>query len=348
MNKRIKSNVEVSSELTCHDKPMIKRSGPYGEFMSCANFPSCRKKAKMPSNQENISKAVAAFADDGKELEPDKLHLAQKLMKYYHFCTKASLRQGGFDDAFKLSPDIIELPENFWEIIESSEDDTYSFTDERGHDVYRTFKQDTRKNPVVVGSMFIVGKIYRETKDRNGVPRQSVTQICAPLLYAPATIEPDSGNTFEIIVDDFLPQLNHKLLDKVFQLDSKAAKIYADMDLEEFSEQIPFFPLKLEDAKNFLDYLKGHFNLQKMVIPELYNFSEPSLKEEKLNADLRIVPAHAVLIGTEIDYLTVVGELERLAQWSNFGDTALEHGFLPDNEDLAEIQIDFGDDYDHV
>ena len=348
MNKTILGGIELSTELTCHDKPMIKRSGPYGEFMSCANFPSCRKKSKMPSNQESISKAVAAFADDGNELEPDKLHLAQKLMKYYHFCTKASLRQGGFDDAFKLSPDIIELPENFWEIIESSEDDTYSFTDERGHDVYRTFKQDTRKNPVVVGSMFIVGKIYRETKDRNGIPRQSVTQICAPLLYAPATLQPNNGNMFEVIVEDFLPQLNHKLLDKVFQIDRRAAKIYSEMDLEEFSEQIPFFPLKLEEAKNFLDYLKGHFNLQEIAIPELYNFSEPSLKEEKLNADLRIVPGHALLIGTEIDYLTVVGELERLAEWSNFGDTALEHGFLPDNEDLAEIQIDFGDDYDHV
>jgi len=135
------------------------------------------------------------------------------------------------------------------------------------------------------------------------------------------------------------------LLDKVFQLDSKAAKIYADMDLEEFSEQIPFFPLKLEDAKNFLDYLKGHFNLQKMVIPELYHFSETSLKEEKLKSELRIVPAHAVLIGTEIDYLTVVGELERLAQWKNFADTALESAFLPDSEDLTEVQVDFSDEY---
>ena len=78
------------------------------------------------------------------------------------------------------------------------------------------------------------------------------------------------------------------MLDKVFQLDSKAAKIYADMDLEEFSEQIPFFPLKLEDAKNFLDYLKGHFNLEKMVIPELYDFSETSLKEEKLKSELEL------------------------------------------------------------
>ena len=81
MNKTILGG----TELTCHDKPMIKRSGPYGEFMSCANFPSCRETAKVSRNQENISKAVAAFADDGNELEPDKLHLAQKLMKYYHF-----------------------------------------------------------------------------------------------------------------------------------------------------------------------------------------------------------------------------------------------------------------------
>ena len=267
----------MSTDLTCCDKTMVKRQGPFGEFMACQDFPSCKNTEKVPRDQEDIARAVTAFAEDGSELDPDKLHLAQKLLKYYHFCTKASLRQGGFEDAFKLSPDIIELPENFWEKIEASDEDSISITDERGHDVHRTFKKDTRKNPVVVGSLFIVGKIYRETKDRNGVPRQSVTQICAPLLYAPATIEPDSGNTFEIIIDDFLPQLNHKLLDKVFQLDTKAAKIYADMDLEEFSEQIPFFPLKLEDAKNFLDYLKGHFNLEKMVIPELYDFSETKL-----------------------------------------------------------------------
>ena len=335
----------MSTELTCCGKTMVKRQGPFGEFMACQDFPNCKNTEKVPRDQEDIARAVTAFAEDGSELDPDKLHLAQKLLKYYHFCTKASLRQGGFEDAFKLSPDIIELPENFWEKIEVSDEDSISITDERGHDVHRTYKRDTRKSPVVVGSLFIVGKIFRETKDRNGVPRQSVTQICAPLLYAPATIEPDSGNTFEIIVDDFLPQLNHKLLDKVFQLDTKAAKIYADMDLEEFSEQIPFFPLKLEDAKNFLDYLKGHFNLQKMVIPELYDFSETSLKEEKLKSELRIVPAHAVLIGTEIDYLTVVGELERLAQWKNFGDTALESGFLPDNEDLTEVQVDFSDEY---
>ena len=64
-------------------------------------------------DQEDIARAVTAFAEDGSELDPEKLHIAQKLLKYYHFCTKASLRQGGFDDAFKLSPDIIELPANF-------------------------------------------------------------------------------------------------------------------------------------------------------------------------------------------------------------------------------------------
>jgi len=332
-------------ELTCCNKPMVKKQGPYGEFMSCADFPSCRSTARVPRDQEDIARAVTAFADDGSELDPEKLHIAQKLLKYYHFCTKASLRQGGFDDAFKLSPDIIELPANFWERIEVSESDSYSFIDDRGHDVYRTYKQDTRKNPVVVGSMFVVGKIYRETKDRNGIPRQSVTQICAPLLYAPATLEPESGNSFEVVVDDFMPQLNHKLLDKVFQIDTKAAKIYSDMDLEEFSEQIPFFPLKIDDAKNFLEYLKGHFNLQKIAIPDLEDFLEISFKEEKLNAELRIVPAHAVLIGTEIDYLTVVGELERLASWKNFADTALESGFFPESEDLAEIQVDLGEEY---
>ena len=201
---------------------------------------------------------------------------------------------------------------------------------------------DTRKNPVVVGSMFVVGKIYRETKDRNGIPRQSVTQICAPLLYAPATLEPESGNSFEVVIDDFMPQLNHKLLDKVFQIDTKAAKIYSDMDLEEFSEQIPFFPLKIDDAKTSR-VSKGHFNLQKIAIPDLEDFLDISLG--KLNAELRIVPAHAVLIGTEIDYLTVVGELERLASWKNFADTALESGFFPESEDLAEIQVDLGEEY---
>ena len=82
------------------------------------------------------------------------------------------------------------------------------------------------------------------------------------------------------------------------------------MDLEEFSEQIPFFPLKVDDAKNFMDYLRGHFNLEKLIVPSLEDFESTSLKEERLNSDLRIVPAHALLIGTEIDYLTVVGELE--------------------------------------
>jgi len=335
----------MSTELTCCGKTMVKRQGPFGEFMACQDFPNCKNTEKVPRNQEDISRAVTAFAEDGSELDPDKLHLAQKLLKYYHFCTKASLRQGGFEDAFKLSPDIIELPSDFWEKIEESEEDSFLFTDERGHDVYRTYKQDTRKNPVVVGSLFVVGKIFRELKDRNGIPRQSVTQICAPLLFSPATIEPESGNAFEVIVDDFMPQLNHKLLDKVFQLDSKAAKIYSEMDLEEFSDQIPFFPLKIDDAKNFLDYLKGHFNLKEIAIPNIYDFSETSLKEEKLNAQLRIVPAHALLIGTEIDYLTVVGELERLASWKNFGDTALEYGFLPDSEDHQEIQVDLGDEY---
>ena len=118
------------------------------------------------------------------------------------------------------------------------------------------------------------------------------------------------------------------------------------MDLEEFSEQIPFFPLKVDDAKNFMDYLRGHFNLEKLIVPSLEDFESTSLKEERLNSDLRIVPAHALLIGTEIDYLTVVGELERLAEWKNFGDTALEHGFLPESEVFGEIDVDFDDNQD--
>ena len=336
----------MSDSLVCHDKPMVKKSGPYGEFMACANFPACREKAKVPMNQDEIIKTVTAFAQDGNELDPEKLNVAQKLLKYYHFCTKASLRQGGFEDAFKLSPDVIEFSGDFWDRIEESEDGSYSFTDERGHDLHRTFKQDIRKNPVVIGSLFIVGKIFKEIKDRNGVTRQTSTQICAPLLYVPAILEPNHGNSFQVTIEEFMPQLNHKLLDKVFQIDTKASKIYSEMDLEEFSEQIPFFPLKVDDAKNFMDYLRGHFNLEKLIVPSLEDFESTSLKEERLNSDLRIVPAHALLIGTEIDYLTVVGELERLAEWKNFGDTALEHGFLPESEVFGEIDVDFGDNQD--
>ena len=168
--------------------------------------------------------------------------------------------------------------------------------------IYIELLTDIRKNPVVIGSLFIVGKIFKEIKDRNGVTRQTSTQICAPLLYVPAVLEPNHGNSFQVTIEEFMPQLNHRLLDKVFQIDTKASKIYSEMDLEEFSEQIPFFPLKLEDAKNFTDYLRGHFNLEKLVVPDLENFKEVSLKEEKLNSELRIVPAHALLIGTEIDY----------------------------------------------
>ena len=135
----------MSDSLVCHDKPMVKKSGPYGEFMACANFPACREKAKGPMNQDEIIKTVTAFAQDGNELDPEKLNVAQKLLKYYHYCTKASLRQGGFEDAFKLSPDVIEFSGDFWDRIEESEDGSYSFTDERGHDLHRTFKQDIRK-----------------------------------------------------------------------------------------------------------------------------------------------------------------------------------------------------------
>ena len=73
---------------------MVKRQGPFGEFMACQDFPNCKNTKKVPRNQEDIARTVTAFAEDGSELDPDKLHLAQKLLKYYHFCTKASFFNG--------------------------------------------------------------------------------------------------------------------------------------------------------------------------------------------------------------------------------------------------------------
>tara|TARA_B100000965_G_scaffold380267_1_gene376679 strand:+ start:1783 stop:5043 length:3261 start_codon:yes stop_codon:yes gene_type:complete len=315
---------------------MVRRSGSFGEFMGCSSFSTtnCRGRQRVPRDQEVINKSVMAFAEDGDELDPEKLHTAQQLLKYYHFCSKASLRAGGFENAFQTSPEVIDLPANFWEKVYEN-DDTFSVIDEKGHDVYRVHKQDVRKNPVIVGSLFIVGKIYKAYKGKDGTMRQSITKICAPLLYSPATLVPGEGNGFEIEVDEYLPQLNHRLLDKVLQLDSRASKIYSDMDLEEFNDQVPFFPLQIEDTKNFLDYLKGHFNISELDIPFIEEFKETDIKEESASEELRIIPAHGVLIGKEIDHLTVVGELERLSGWKNFGDTALEHSFFPENDEIS-------------
>ncbi len=313
---------------------MIVKKGPFGEFMGCSKFPVCRSKQKVPRNQDEINKSVMAFANDGNELDPEKIHTAQQLLKYYHFCTMASLRQGGFEDAFQLSPAVIDLPENFWEKVYEN-DDTFSVIDERGHDVYRTHKQDVRKNPIVVGSLFIVGRILKEYKGRDNVIRQKIIKICAPLLYVPASLIPGEGNGFEIEIDNYLPQLNHKLLDKVLQLNSRASKIYSEMDLEEFNDQVPLFPLQIEDTKNFLDYLKGQFNIHQLNIPEIDGFLSTDIRQESVESDLRIVPSHGLLIGKEIDHLTVVGELERLSSWKNFGDTGLEHSFFPDNNEIS-------------
>ena len=51
--------------LTCINcgASMIKRQGPFGEFMGCTNFPRCKSKQKMPRNQEVINKSVMAFAE---------------------------------------------------------------------------------------------------------------------------------------------------------------------------------------------------------------------------------------------------------------------------------------------
>ena len=56
--------------------------------MACQDFPNCKNTEKVPRDQEDIARAVTAFAEDGSELDPDKLHLAQKLLKYYHFVLK--------------------------------------------------------------------------------------------------------------------------------------------------------------------------------------------------------------------------------------------------------------------
>ena len=132
--------------------------------MACQDFPNCKNTEKVPRDQEDIARAVTAFAEDGSELDPDKLHLAQKLLKYYHFCTKASLRQGGFEDAFKLSPDIIELPENFWEKIEASDEDSISITDERGHDVHRTYKKIQERTQLLWDRFLLLEKYLEKQK----------------------------------------------------------------------------------------------------------------------------------------------------------------------------------------
>ena len=65
---------------------MVKRSGSFGEFMGCSAFSTtnCRGRQRVPRDQEVINKSVMAFAEDGDELDPEKLHTAQQLLKYYH------------------------------------------------------------------------------------------------------------------------------------------------------------------------------------------------------------------------------------------------------------------------
>ena len=106
------------------------------------------------------------------------------------------------------------------------------------------------------------------------------------------------------------------------------------MDLEEFNDQVPF-SITNWGYKKLLDYLKGQFNIHQLNIPEIDGFLSTDIRQESVESDLRIVPSHGLLIGKEIDHLTVVGELERLSSWKNFGDTGLEHSFFPDNNEIS-------------
>lgn len=242
--------------------------------------------------------------------------VARSLVSYFRDCAVATQRGLNVRDVFGESDaQVLVVPGTAWNAAAS---EGYVAEGKAAVDLAVANQVNPLEKPLVLGALFVVG--------RHSAGPGRLRSYCAPLLVASVAQTSDSDSATFVLEGDI--GLNLNLLADLADVDrNNEEEMMARF--EALVDVVPDAPLDPLELDRFCRALDTHINLP-FHVGGFTHFVEVDLAgEAAVGGPLRLVAVSALFIGKEAAELSVIRELEAIAQ-ADLSGTALDALLEPD------------------